>query len=135
VELKFVPNPKFHSSGYSEMVFHHMEGTLTLDLRQKRLVEISGHLDSEVKFAGGLFGHLDKGGTFYVKQQEVAPGRWVMIKMDVQMNGRALFFKTIGVREIETDTDFHPVPPHASMQQLAALTNQSNDQSPLRTQR
>ena len=107
VKLKFSPNPKFRPSGSSEFVFHHMEGTLTLDLKQKRLVEISGRLNSDVKFAGGLLGHLDKGGTFFVRQQEVTPGHWEMTRMDVQMNGKALFFKTISVRTNEIDTDFH----------------------------
>jgi hypothetical protein len=133
--LRFIPNPQFQSSGYSELVFHHMEGTLTLDLKQKRLVEINGRLNSEVKFAGGLLGHLDKGGTFLVKQQEVGPGCWEMTRMDVQMNGRALFFKTIGVRTNEIDTDFHAVPPKASIQQVAALTVQVHEKDDTRTQR
>jgi hypothetical protein len=135
ITLHFTPNPAFRASGTSESVFHHMEGTLTLDVKQKRLVEISGRLNSEVKFAGGLLGHLDKGGTFYVNQQEVGPGRWEMTRMDVQMNGKALFFKTISVRTKEINTDFHAVPPAASIQQVAALTNESGDKSQMRMQR
>jgi hypothetical protein len=135
ITLHFTPNPAFRASGASESVFHHMEGTLTLDLKQKRLVEISGRLNSEVKFAGGLLGHLDKGGTFYVKQQEVGPGCWELTRMDVQMNGKALFFKTISVRTKEINTDFHAVPPTASIQQVAALTNESGDKSQMRMQR
>jgi hypothetical protein len=135
IKLKFSPNPKFRPSGYSEMVFHHMEGTLILDVRQKRLVEISGQLNSDVKFGGGFFGHLDKGGTFQVKQQEVAPGCWEMTRMDVQMNGKALFFKTIAVRTREIDTDFHAVPATASIQQVAALTNEAGDKSLMHGQR
>jgi len=135
IKLHFTPNPAFRASGASEVVFHHMEGTLTLDVKQKRLVEISGRLNSEVKFAGGLLGHLDKGGTFYVKQQEVGPGCWEMTRMDVQMNGKALFFKTISVRTREIDTDFHPVPEAASIQQVAALTNESGEKSLIREQR
>jgi hypothetical protein len=126
VKLKFSPNPKFRSSGSSEFVFHHMEGTLTLDLKQRRLVEISGRLNSDVKFVGGFLGHLDKGGTFFVRQQEVTPGHWEMTRMDVQMNGKALFFKTISVRTNEIDTDFHAVPPATSIQQVAALTDQTS---------
>jgi hypothetical protein len=135
ITLHFTPNPTFRASGASEMVFHHMEGTLTLDLKQKRLVEISGRLNSEVKFAGGLLGHLDKGGTFYVKQQEVGPGCWEMTRMDVQMNGKALFFKTISVRTRELDTDFHAVPAAASIPQVAALTDQSNEKNLVHSQR
>ena len=135
ITLHFTPNPAFHASGASEVVFHHMEGTLTLDVRQKRLVEISGRLNSDVKFAGGLLGHLDKGGTFYVNQQEVGPGCWEMTRMDVQMDGKVLFFKTISVRSREIDTDFHAVPDAASIQQLAALTNESNEKNLIRSQR
>jgi hypothetical protein len=135
ITLHFIPNPTFRASGASEMVFHHMEGTLTLDVKQKRLVEISGRLNSDVKFAGGLLGHLDKGGTFYVKQQEVGPGCWEMTRMDVEMNGKALFFKTISVRTREIDTDFHAVPAAASIQQVAALTNESDGKSLVREQR
>jgi hypothetical protein len=135
ITLHFTPNPTFRASGASESVFHHMEGTLTLDVKQKRLVEISGRLNSDVKFAGGLLGHLDKGGAFYVKQQEVGPGCWEMTRMDVQMNGKALFFKTISVRTTEIDTDFHAVPAAASIQQAAALTNESNEKNLIRSQR
>jgi hypothetical protein len=135
ITLHFTPNPAFRASGASEMVFHHMEGTLTLDVKQKRLVEISGRLNSDVKFAGGLLGHLDKGGTFYVKQQEVGPGCWEMTRMDVQMNGKALFFKTISVRTREIDTDFHAVPEAASIQQVAELTNESGEKNQVREQR
>ena len=135
ITLHFTPNPAFRASGASEMVFHHMEGTLTLDVKQKRLVEISGRLNSDVKFAGGLLGHLDKGGTFYVKQQEVGPGCWEMTRMDVQMNGKALFFKTISVRTREIDTDFHAVPAAASIQQVAELTNESSEKNQVREQR
>jgi hypothetical protein len=135
IKLKFSPNPKFRPSGSSESVFHHMEGTLTLDVKQKRLVEISGHLNSDVKFAGGLLGHLDKGGTFFVRQEEVTPGHWEMTRMDVQMNGKALFFKTISVRTNEIDTDFHAVPPATSIQQVAALTTHLDQKNMNRAQR
>ncbi len=64
VTLRFRPNPAFRPSTRSAQVFHHMEGTLVVDAAQGRLVEINGHLTSEVKFLGGLLGHLDKDGTF-----------------------------------------------------------------------
>jgi len=62
-------------------------------------VEISGHLTRSVKFGGGLLGHLDAGGHFYVKQEEVQPGNWELAVLEVEMKGRALFFKTVGVQE------------------------------------
>jgi hypothetical protein len=122
IKLKFAPNPSFHPSGHEAEVFHHMEGTLTLDLDQKRLAEISGHLNSPVKFGGGLLGHLDEGGTFLVRQQEVGPGCWEMTTLDVQMSGKALFFKTIDVRQKEIDSEFQAVPQSATIEQVAQMT-------------
>ena len=71
VELKFKPNPHFRPPSHEAAVVHAMEGVLWVNGRQKRLVEISGHLARPVKFGGGLLGHLDAGGHFYVKQEEV----------------------------------------------------------------
>jgi hypothetical protein len=34
-----------------------------------------------------------------VKQEEVQPGYWELVVLDVDMRGKALFFKTIGVQE------------------------------------
>ena len=98
-----------------------MEGSLLVDDRQKRLAEINGQLTSKVKFLGGLLGHLDKGGTFLVKQQDMGSGHWELTTMDVQMSGKALFFKTIAVREKETDTNFHQVPADITLQQAFEL--------------
>ena len=64
ITLRFRPNSGFRPSTRASQVFHHMEGTLVVDAKQKRLVEIDGRLTSEVKFAGGLLGHLDKNGAF-----------------------------------------------------------------------
>ena len=99
VELKFKPNSHFRPPSHEAAVVHAMEGVLRVNGRQKRLVEISGHLTRPVKFGGGLLGHLDAGGHFYVKQEEVQPGYWELTVLDVDMKGKALFFKTIGVQE------------------------------------
>jgi hypothetical protein len=120
-KLKFTPNSNFHPSEHPAQVFHHMEGSLLVDDRQKRLAEINGQLTSEVNFFGGLLGHLDKGGTFLVKQRDLGSGHWESTTMEVQMNGKALFFKTIAVREKETDTNFHQVPEDTTLQQVFDL--------------
>lgn len=124
IKLKFTPNPSFHPSGRMAQVFHHMEGSLLVDGEQERLAEINGQLTSEVKFVGGLLGHLDEGGTFFVKQQDLGSGHWELTTMDVQMNGRALFFKTIAVREKETYTDFRQVPDDLNLQRGFELLRQ-----------
>jgi hypothetical protein len=119
VTLRFRPNPGFRPTTRASLVFHHMEGTLVLDARLKRLVEVDGRLTSEVRFLGGLLGHLDKDGTFLVKQQEVGDGHWDLVFMSVHMSGRALLFKTIAISQKQTLFDYRPLPRDATLQQAA----------------
>src|ERR1700680_4271704 len=121
VKLTFTPNPSFRPPNHAAMVFHHMKGTLLVDEKQKRLAEINGELTTEVKFGGGVLGHLDKGGTFVVKQQDVGSGHWEMTLMDVRMNGKALFFKNIDVAEKDTYANFQPVTDGIPFQKAAKL--------------
>jgi len=125
VALTFTPNPKFHPSGRVQQVFRHMEGTLLLDSEHKRLTGIDAKLTSEVKFDGGLLGHLDKGGTFSVRLQEVSAGYWEITSMRIQMIGKALFFKTLNVQQDETYSDFRLLPANTSLQRATELLNDS----------
>jgi hypothetical protein len=121
VELKFVPNPSFHPETHEAEVFHAMQGTLWLNTKQDRLEEINGRLMREVKFGGGILGHLDQGGTFAVKQARVAPGYWELTLLNVEMHGKALFFKTIGVQQHYTRTNFKQVPDDLSVAKAAEM--------------
>jgi hypothetical protein len=128
VKLKFEPNPRFVPSSRQEEVFHHLEGVMWVDPDQKQLTRIDGRLTSEVKFAGGLLGHLDKGGVFSVRFKQLDSGQWVMAALDVEMNGRALFFKTISVQEEREFDDYRRLPDNLSLRQAAELL--AKDTSP-----
>jgi len=119
VELTFKPNPGFQPSTHEGQVFHAMEGAIWVNDKQNRLAEISGRLTQEVKFGLGLLGHLDKGGRFQVKQSEIQPGYWEVTLLNIDMRGRALFFKTIGVQQHEIRTDFQRVPDNLTLAQGA----------------
>ena len=119
LELNFKPNSNFRPSSHEEQVFHAMEGKIWVNTKENRLAEIEGHLTYIVKFAGGLLGHLDKGGEFRVKQIEAAPGLWETAEMHVEMKGRALFFKTISVHQDESRSGFQRVPDDLTLAQAA----------------
>jgi len=115
VEIDFAPNPHFRPRSRESAVFRGMEGQIWIDTRQNRLAEIDGHLFENIKFGGGLLGHLDKGGEFHVKQSEVAAGYWEVTLMHVNMRGKALFFKTIGVQQDENRSNFRQVPDNLTL--------------------
>ena len=69
VKLNFKPNPAFRLPSREAKVLHEMAGEVWVDANQQRLVSINGHLVNDVKFAGGLLGHLEKGGQFAVQAE------------------------------------------------------------------
>ena len=109
IRFAFSPNPKFKPANHEAEVFHAMNGNIWFNSKQSRLQELSGRLSQEVKFGGGLLGHLDPGGDFDVKQAEVAPGFWELTVLNVDMKGKALFFKTITVQQRYLRDDFERV--------------------------
>lgn len=123
VTLTFRPNPDFRPLTLEARVFHNMLGEMTVDTTQERLAAISGRLAADVNFGGGLLGHLEKGGKFEVRQAEVSPGHWEMISLTVDMKGKALLFKTVGVYETENHSDFHRVPDELTLAEAAGILN------------
>jgi len=98
-------------------VFHAMEGSIRVDTKQERVAEISGRLIHTVEFGRGLLGHLDQGGTFEVRQAEVAPGYWELTALNVHMKGKALFFKTISVQQYYSRSELKLVPQNLTVAQ------------------
>ena len=120
-KLTFKPNPRFQPPSREGKVLHEMAGEMWVNAKQKRLVSINGQLMNEVKFAGGLLGHLEKGGQFAVKRAEIVPGHWEVTEMAVNMRGKALLFKTISVQQKELHQNFERVPDDLTMSDAAAL--------------
>jgi hypothetical protein len=98
-----------------------MQGEMTVDIKQERLAALNGQLMEDVKFGGGLLGHLDKGGKFEVRQTEVAPGEWEMTILCVDMKGKALLFKTVSVQQTENHSDFNRVPDDLTLAEAAGI--------------
>jgi hypothetical protein len=120
-KMIFKPNPGFRPSSREGKVLHEMAGEIWVNAKQQRLVSINGQLMNPVKFAGGLLGHLEKGGQFAVKRAEIAPGHWELTEIAVNMRGKALLFKTISVQQKELHTNFQRVPDDLSLSDAAGL--------------
>ncbi|WP_035349360.1 hypothetical protein [Edaphobacter aggregans] len=121
IALAFTPDPNFDAPSMEARVFASMAGEIVVSKPGNRILNIKGRLIREVKFAYGLFGHLDEGGTFNVKRSQLAPGIWQITESHIHITGRALIFKSIGEQEDEVKTDFRPTPPATTLEQAANL--------------
>jgi hypothetical protein len=119
IRLDFKPNPNFQAPSREGRVLQQMAGEMWVDARQQRLISISGRLINEVKFGGGLLGHLEKGGEFSVKRAEIAPGDWELTELTVNMQGKALLFKSIAVQQKEVHSIFERMPNDLSIADAA----------------
>ena len=126
LKLTFQPNPDFTSHSSEAYVFHKMDGYVIVNAKENRLVEISGRLTNGVEFLGGLMGHLDRGGTFDVRREEIAPGHWAITKLKVNMNGKILFFKTIDVQQDEVHSHFKQIPDSTTLAQAQVMAEKQN---------
>lgn len=119
--LAFKPDPSFHPPDMEARVMGEMAGTLVVDKSRHRIKTMKGKLSEDINIGFGLLAKLRQGGTFDVERREVAPGQWEITETHVHIDGRALFFKTIGQQEDEVKSDFTPVPPGTTLEQAVGM--------------
>lgn len=110
ITLTFRPNPAFQPPTYASRVFAAMAGQMVVDATQKRLIVLSGKLIQTVEFGWGIFGKMDKGGTFRVVRSQVAPGIWEITETHVHIQGHMLIFKSINEQGDEISSDYKKTP-------------------------
>jgi hypothetical protein len=124
IRLAFTPRSDYSPPTRELSVYHAMAGKLWVDRVSLRLAMIQGRLMEEVRFGWGLLGHLDKGGTFTVIRQNVGDNHWDTVSLDVNMQGRAVIFKSLNVKERETLTDFRRMPDDLTIARAFELLQQ-----------
>ena len=120
--LHFEPNPAFDPPDMQSRVLGAMAGELVMDRRQHRIETIRGKLTQDVTIGWGLLGRLKQGGTFRVERRQVAPGFWEITETHVHIEGKVLFFKNIGQRQDEVQSEFTQVPPGTTLEQAAEMS-------------
>jgi hypothetical protein len=124
IKITFSPDPYFEPSTRQQEVLRHVEGIMWINTQQKRVARLDGRLVSDVKFLGGILGSLNKGGSFYLREDDVGSGHWEMVGLDIQIRGRAFLFRTISVQERRELSRYREVPANLTLQQGAELLRQ-----------
>jgi hypothetical protein len=110
VRLKFRPNPAYKPPTHVEEVLVGMAGFLLIDPASHRIARIDGTLFREVNFGWGILGHLNKGGHFFVEQQDLGDGSWDVSCMRLDFAGKILLFRNIAIKSDEVFSNFRRVP-------------------------
>jgi hypothetical protein len=135
VRLTFFPNPHYDPPTRELRVFRALSGKMWIDPNVRHLVRIEGQLFEDVTFGWGILARLNKGGTFNVNMREVGPGHWDMVQLDVNMSGHAVLFKSIAVKQHQTQSEFRRVPDDLTIAQAYEILEKggavsANNQTP-----
>jgi hypothetical protein len=125
LRLSFRPNPAYNPPTYETRVFHALSGEIWIQPQLKRLVKIDAHIVNEIDFGYGLFGKIEKGGSFQIRRELVDGVRWKTSLLDVHIAGRIIFFKSISKDQHEVRSDFQPVPATTTVQDAVAILKKS----------
>ena len=124
--LHFEPDPKFHPPTREARVFAAMAGDMTVDTRQLRIRSMKGHLMREVTFGGGLLGKLKEGGTFSLELEEVGKANWQLTATHVDIEGSALLFHSVSLRQDDVRSAFEREPDSITLEQAVVVAMKRN---------
>ena len=110
LRLNFRPNPSYSPPSTVEQALQGMQGYLLIDPKARRLARIDATLFKEVSFGWGIFGRLDKGGSFRVQQAEEGDGQWVVTQMTLKLTGKVLLLKGLNLNSDEVFDNFQRMP-------------------------
>jgi hypothetical protein len=121
VRISFRPNPAFVPEHYEARIVHALAGTLTVNDRLKRMIDMHGQLVERVDFGYGILGHIEEGGTFEIRREQVSAGHWKTSLVEVHIRGKVLLFKNVTKDQRESRSDFRPVPHDISLESAKEL--------------
>jgi hypothetical protein len=127
--IAFRPNPTFVPTGYEARIIHALAGTITVDIRQRRMIEMQGTVIQRVDFGYGILGHVEKGGTFTIHRRQVNAAHWKTDLVDVHIQGKVLMLKTVSKDQREARSDFRPVPDGTTLAEARDMLNQAAGES------
>jgi hypothetical protein len=121
LRLSFQPNPAYNPQTYEARVYHALSGQIWIQPQYKRLVKLNAHIVNEIEFGYGLFGRIEKGGSFQIEREQVSNTRWKTSLLDVHLSGRIVFLKSINKDQRERRSNFQPVPSGLDVQGAVAI--------------
>jgi hypothetical protein len=124
IRIDFKPNPDYQTQTMEERVLHAASGTMLIDPRAMRLHQIEGRLPQDVSIGFGLLATFRAGSNFATTRDSFGQPDWKTTQMDTDINGRAIFFKSIARKEHAEHGSFVRVDNNLTIAQAVALAEQ-----------
>jgi len=124
LQIDFAPDPAYQPQSMEERVMHGMSGMVLIDAKALRVHHIEGTLPQDVSIGFGLLATFRAGSKFATTRAAQDAPDWKTAQLDTDINGRAIFFKTIARQEHSEHSGFTRVPSDINATQAVALAEQ-----------
>jgi hypothetical protein len=124
VRIDFRPNPDYQTQSMEERILHAMTGSMLVEPKALRLHQIEGRLPEDVNIGFGLLATIRAGSNFATTRDSFGQPDWKTTLLNTDINGKAIFFKSIAKKEHAEHGDFVRVDNNLSVAQAVALAEQ-----------
>jgi hypothetical protein len=124
LRIDFKPDPAYETQSMEERVLHAMSGTMLIDPKMMRLHQINGRLPQDVSIGFGLLATIRAGSSFATTRDRLGEPDFKTTMLDTDINGKAIFFKSIAKKEHAEHANFVRVPNDLSVTQAVAIAEQ-----------
>jgi len=119
--IDFRPNPEYETRSIEERVLHAMTGTMLIDPQRMRLHHIEARLPTDVNIGFGLLATIRAGSNFSTTRDRLGEPDFKTTQLDTDINGRAIFFKSIAKKQHSEHSNFVRVPDDVTVAQAVAI--------------
>jgi hypothetical protein len=114
--FSFVPRPGFRPPSRETSFLRTLVGKVWITQDEHQLIRLTGTLQEDVDFGGGLFGSVKKGSTITLEQMPVAEGLWMPAFTEMEFRAK-VFVKGQNRIEISRYDHYQPVAsPHQKIE-------------------
>jgi hypothetical protein len=94
---------------------------MLVDQKEARLHLLEGRLPEDVSIGFGFLATIHAGSNFSTMRGSVPGNEWKTTMIDTNINGKAIFFKSVGKIEHAEHSDFRQVPMNLTVAQAVEM--------------
>lgn len=108
--MAYRPNPAYQPNGMEERVLHGMSGTVLIDANAIRTHALEGTMPQDISIGFGLLATIHAGSNFSTVRDHIDGYDWKTVEVHTDINGKALFLKTVARKQEAKHTEFKRLP-------------------------
>ena len=121
LRVTYHPNPDYQPNGLEEKVLHAMSGSVLIDAKQIRTHELEGKMPQDVSIGFGILATIHAGSNFSTVRDHIDGYDWKTVAVHTDINGKALFLKTVARKQEAKHTDFKRIPDGITVEEAVKM--------------